>query len=439
MERASREKMVEEAKKQMRLAGPLIAANMLLTFLQVISTVVVGHIGEEVLAGVAFGDLLRRRHGILNAGKHSVSPNISESWVWDVGWRPYAAKPLSKDYHLLGVQLQKAMLVLSVSCIPVAIMWCFADDILCQIRFLCRLRTLSPFDAERGSHCSVPCSGELGLVHKTGLGYKGAALASSISYWVNVLLLAFYIKLSPACKQTWSGFSKDAFHGLVVFLKLAVPSATMICFEYWAFEAAVILSGLLPNPKLVTSSMSIGLNTCSLIYTITFGLEAAISTRVSNELGAGNPGAARLAISVMAVIFTMEGLAVGLTLIFLRNIWGQAYSKDREVVAHVASIIPLISAVHLLDAFQCLFSGIVRGCGWQKICAIIDLDSFYIAGIPIAIAHLSSFISEERNHLHWWFRWLLLAMLTFRSDFNREKARVHGIAELQEGCSIAEE
>ncbi|KAG0498351.1 hypothetical protein HPP92_003042 [Vanilla planifolia] len=282
------------------------------------------------------------------------------------------------------------------------------------------------------------------LVHKTGLGYKGAALASSISYWVNVLLLAFYIKLSPACKQTWSGFSKDAFHGLVVFLKLAVPSATMICFEYWAFEAAVILSGLLPNPKLVTSSMSIGLNTCSLIYTITFGLEAAISTRVSNELGAGNPGAARLAISVMAVIFTMEGLAVGLTLIFLRNIWGQAYSKDKEVVAHVASIIPLISAVHLLDAFQCLFSGIVRGCGWQKICAIIDLGSFYIAGIPIAV------LLTFKLHLGGKGLWTgiicalvvqvaLLAMLTFRSDFNREaeKAmeRVHGIAELQEGMT----
>ncbi|KAG0498352.1 hypothetical protein HPP92_003043 [Vanilla planifolia] len=123
MGRASREKMVEEAKKQMRLAVPLIAANMLLTFLQVISTVVVGHIGEEVLAGVAL------------AISFAAVTGFSMLLGMGCGLETICGQAFgAKNYHLLGVQLQKAMLVLSVSCIPVAIMWCFADDILVFLR-----------------------------------------------------------------------------------------------------------------------------------------------------------------------------------------------------------------------------------------------------------------------------------------------------------------
>uniref|UniRef100_A0A0E0B9A7 Protein DETOXIFICATION n=1 Tax=Oryza glumipatula TaxID=40148 RepID=A0A0E0B9A7_9ORYZ len=55
--------------------------------------------------------------------------------------------------------------------------------------------------------------------------------------------------------------------------------------EWWSFELLVLLCGLLPNPKLETSS----LNTGSLMFMVPFGLCTAISTRVSNELGAGKP------------------------------------------------------------------------------------------------------------------------------------------------------
>ncbi|KAI4987014.1 hypothetical protein ZWY2020_019814 [Hordeum vulgare] len=80
-----------------------------------------------------------------------------------------------------------------------------------------------------------------------------------------------------------------AFKELRQFAELTVPSAMMVCLEWWSFELLVLLSGLLPNPKLETCVLSICLNTGALMFTAPFGLCAAISTCVSNELGAGRP------------------------------------------------------------------------------------------------------------------------------------------------------
>ncbi|KAK2991339.1 hypothetical protein RJ640_007559 [Escallonia rubra] len=41
------------------------------------------------------------------------------------------------------------------------------------------------------------------------VGSKGAALANTISNWVNVLLLAIYVKFSPACMETWIDVGGD--------------------------------------------------------------------------------------------------------------------------------------------------------------------------------------------------------------------------------------
>jgi len=70
------------------------------------------------------------------------------------------------------------------------------------------------------------------LVFKIGLGVKGAALANSISYWLNFLFLAIYIKFSPTCAKTWTGLSKEALKDMLAFIGLAIPSAIMVWSVY---------------------------------------------------------------------------------------------------------------------------------------------------------------------------------------------------------------
>ncbi|KAL2892158.1 Protein DETOXIFICATION 17, partial [Bienertia sinuspersici] len=113
------------------------------------------------------------------------------------------------------------------------------------------------------------------LVFKFGLGHPGAALATGVSYWVNAILLALYVKFSSLCSKTWTGFFIEAFHDLFTVIKLSIPSACMTfnegnivlmllffpffsySLEMWSFEMMVLLGGLLPNPTLETSVLSI--------------------------------------------------------------------------------------------------------------------------------------------------------------------------------------
>ncbi|KFK24132.1 hypothetical protein AALP_AAs50547U000100 [Arabis alpina] len=223
------------------------------------------------------------------------------------------------------------------------------------------------------------------MLKQSGLGHKGAALAISVSYWLNVILLSCYVKFSASCAQTWTGFSMEALSHIPAFMKLGFPSAVMYCLELWAFQLLVLLSGLLPNPVLETSTLSICLNTSLLVYMIPVGLGGTASTRISNELGAGNPKGAKLAVRVVIAIVAVEGIMIGSVLLAIRNKLGYAFSSDPQVIKYVASMIPIVAAGNFLDGFQCVLSGVARGCGWQKIGACVNLGSYYLVGVPLGL------------------------------------------------------
>ncbi|KAK3004058.1 hypothetical protein RJ639_019310 [Escallonia herrerae] len=253
--------------------------------------------------------------------------------------------------------MQRAMVTLLALSIPLAFIWFYTTNILiflgqdrdisieagifirwmipslfayallqCLNRFLQTQNIVIPMMVSSGITALLHIVVCWMVVFRFGVGSIGAALANTISNWVNVLLLAIYIKFSPACMETWTGFSKEALHDVLSFLKLAIPSAIMICLEYWSFEMVVLFSGLLPNPKLETSVLSISLNTCWMVYMISVGLGGAI--RVSNELDAGRPEGARLAVCVVVVIAILEGTIVGTTTILVRHVWGKLYSNE---------------------------------------------------------------------------------------------------------------
>ncbi|XVF09522.1 hypothetical protein REPUB_Repub07fG0100700 [Reevesia pubescens] len=404
-DRIFRNRIVDEVKKQTWLAGPLIAVSVLQYCIQMISVMFVGHLGELALSGASMATSFATVTGFsLLLGMATALDTLCG--------QSYGAK----QYSLMGIHMQRAMFILLLVSIPLAIIWLNTRSILvllgqdhdiskvageyacfmvpslfaygllqCLVKFLQTQNIVFPM---------MICSGITTLLHilvcwlmvfKSGLGFRGAALANAISNWINVFLLVFYVKLSPSCAKTWAGFSKEAFHNVFTFLRLAIPSAIMVCLEMWSFEMMVLLSGLLSNPTLQTSVLSICLNTSSTVWMIPFGLSSAVSTRISNELGAGNPNAARLAVCVVLVIAIFQGLLVGSILILIRNIWGYAYSNEVEVIKYVAAMMPLLATSNFLDSLQCVLSGTARGCGWQKIGAYVNLGSYYLVGIPCAI------------------------------------------------------
>jgi MATE family multidrug resistance protein len=81
------------------------------------------------------------------------------------------------------------------------------------------------------------------------------------------------------------------------------------------------------------------------------------STRVSNELGAGRPQAARLAARVVRFLPVCLGVSEGLVVVLVRSIWGHAYSNDKEVTKYTTRMMPLVAASIMLDCQQSALSG----------------------------------------------------------------------------------
>lgn len=165
----------------------------------------------------------------------------------------------AKQYHMLGIHMQRAMFVLLLVSIPLACIWANAGYILevlgqdpeisaeaglyalfmipsifgyallqCHIRFLQGQNNVVPMMLSTGITTLLHILVCWILVFKSGLGSRGAALANAISYWINVVLLAIYVRVSPSCKKSWTGFSKEALHDVPRFLRLAIPSAVMV-------------------------------------------------------------------------------------------------------------------------------------------------------------------------------------------------------------------
>nr|CAB3467986.1 unnamed protein product [Digitaria exilis] len=391
----------EEVRKQLWLAGPMIGGALLQNVIQMISVMYVGHLGELPLAGASMANSFATVTGLsLLLGTASALDTLCG--------QAFGAR----QYYLLGIYKQRAMFLLTLVSVPLAVIWFYTGEILlffgqdpdiaaeagtfarwmipalfayallqCHVRFLQTQNIVLPVMASAGAAAACHLVVCWVLVYGLGMGSKGAALSNAISYWVNVAILAVYVRVSSSCKETWIGFSMEAFHDALSFFRLGIPSALMVCLEMWSFELIVLLSGLLPNPKLETSVL---LNTAAFVWMIPFGLGSAISTRVSNELGAGRPQAARLAVRVVVFLAVSEGLVIGLILVCFRYIWGHAYSNVEEVVTYVAKMMMVIAVSNFFDGIQCVLSGVARGCGWQKIGACINLGAYYIVGIPSA-------------------------------------------------------
>lgn len=242
-----------EAKRLLRLAGPLVASCILQNVVQMISVMFVGHLGELPLAGASLAT------SVANVTGFSLLFGMASALDTLCG-QAFGAR----QYGLLGVYMQRAMLVLGLACVPIAIVWANTGGILllmgqdediaaeagayarwlipslvpyvplvCHVRFLQTQSIVVPVMLISGatalSHVFVCWA----LIYRAGMGSQGAALSGAVTYGVNLVMILLYVRFSSTCKRTWIGFSMEAFKELNRFTKLAVPSAMMVwCVRY---------------------------------------------------------------------------------------------------------------------------------------------------------------------------------------------------------------
>ncbi|PON64229.1 Multi antimicrobial extrusion protein [Parasponia andersonii] len=118
---------------------------------------------------------------------------------------------------------------------------------------------------------------------------------------------------------------------------------------------------------------------------VSVGVNAAISVRVSNELGAAHPRTAKFSVVVAVVTSFITGLLLGLVLIIARNQYPSIFSIDDEVRALVKQLTPLLAISIVVNNIQPTLSGVAIGAGWQAAVAYVNIACYYLFGIPLGL------------------------------------------------------
>ncbi|XP_054809346.1 protein DETOXIFICATION 12-like isoform X2 [Prosopis cineraria] len=436
----------QELKIIVYIAGPMIPVLSAQFILQVVSLMMVGHLGELYLSSATLALSLSSVTGF------SFLMGLAGG-LETVGGQAYGAQ----QYQKLGTLTYTAIFSLILVSLPLSLIWIYMEKILVFIgqdplisheagkftiwlipslfgfaflqplvRYYQMQSLILPMLVSSCASLVLHVPLCWVLVFKSGLHNVGAALALGISVWENVIILWLYMRFSSTCAKTRAPISMELFKAMREFFRFAIPSAIMICLEWWSFEVMILLSGLLPNPQLETSVLSICLNTISTLYCIPYGIGAAASTRISNELGAGNPDAARVSTVVTVSIAVLETIFASTTLFACRHVYGYTFSNEKEVVDYVTFMVPLLCLSVIFDSIQGVLSGIARGCGWQHIGAYINLGAFYLCGIPMAAA--LSFWAKLRGKGLWiglqfgsFVQTILLSIITCRINWEQQE------------------
>ncbi|KAK1422601.1 hypothetical protein QVD17_17886 [Tagetes erecta] len=362
----------------------------------------------------------------------------------------------AQKYDMLGVYLQRSTIVLTVTAIPVTIIYVLSKQILLLLgqtpkmasaaalfvyglipqifayainfpiqKFLQAQSIVAPSAYISAATLVVHLILSWIMVYKLRLGLIGASLTLSLSWWIIVVGQFVYILTSHRCRATWTGLNSRAFGGLWDFVKLSSGSAVMLCLETWYFQILVLIAGLLENPELALDALSVCMGVNGLLFMVSVGFNAAASVRVGNELGAGNPKAAAFSVLTVTVVSFIIALIEAMIVLSFRHVISYAFTGGETVANAVSDLCPLLAITIILNGIQPVLSGVAVGCGWQAYVAYVNVGCYYIVGIPLGF--LLGFHFQLGVKGIWSgmiggtaMQTLILVWSTFRTDWNQE-------------------
>ncbi|PON70181.1 Multi antimicrobial extrusion protein [Parasponia andersonii] len=222
------------------------------------------------------------------------------------------------------------------------------------------------------------------LILRLGWGLTGAAITLNTSWWLIIIGQLLYIFITKS-DGAWNGFSWLAFADLFGFVKLSLASAVMLCLEFWYLMVLVVITGRLPNPLIPVDAISICMNINGWDAMIAIGFNAAISVRVSNELGAGNARAAKFSVLVVSVTSMAIGFVVMCVVFATEDYFPYLFTTSEAVAKETTKLAFLLAITMLLNSLQPVLSGVAVGAGWQSLVAYVNIGCYYVVGLPAGI------------------------------------------------------
>ena len=192
------------------------------------------------------------------------------------------------------------------------------------------------------------------------LGAQGCGYATSIVIWAQLLMIFFYIRWHAHFKEfeLFRRWDWPQWRSITKLLRIGLPIGTTIFVEGSLFIGAALLIARLG--ALPASAHLIAINYSALMFMVPLGVASAVTTRVGNALGRGEPEAARYAglIGLLIVLFTQTLSAA--TMLLIPGIIVKIYTNDLAITSIAVSLLFYSAIFQYADGIQICAAGALR-------------------------------------------------------------------------------
>ena len=215
------------------------------------------------------------------------------------------------------------------------------------------------------------------------MGAYGAGLATLISRILNPILLGAYFLWSSSYREYIALFSRkvEYIRSSVRLLKLGFPIAGQMVLEALAFIVTGIMMGWFGTEAISANQVGNTYGNCTFMLILSLG--SATTICVSHAFGRRSieeiADVVRSALS-MAVIW---GLCVIALFVSLRHLMPLLFTENSEVIALASQMLILYATYQLSDAIQCILVGILRGLQQVTSIAKISFIAYIVLNIPV--------------------------------------------------------
>lgn len=394
-----------ELKKQRGIAIPLVAMNLIWFVKLAITTAFLGRLGDLQLAGGALA------YTFANVTGFSVFSGLSSAMEPICG-QAYGAK----NFKLMHKSLVMTISLLLITTIPVSILWLNVDKILIYFgqqkdiamiakkyllfllpdlaitSFLCPLKAYLNSQSLTvpvmlSTALAVALHVPINIFLMKAKGLEGVSMAAWISDLIIVVWLTVYVLMDEIKKEgNWKegGWWEQGIQDWIKLLKLSGPCCLTICLEWWCYESLILLTGWLPNANQSIGVLAIVLNFDYLVYSVMLSLATSASIRVSNELGANQPGHAYQSACVSLALSVITGCIGGLVMVAARGAWGHLFSHNKGIIRGVKKMMLLMALAEAVNFPLGVSGGIVLGTARPWLGMYANLCGFYLFALPLS-------------------------------------------------------
>eukprot|EP00796_Vickermania_ingenoplastis_P005370 gene5370-3865_t len=313
--------------------------------------------------------------------------------------------------YMYGIYAQRMAIILFITAIPLGVVLCFADSILtaagesidvtyytgvwCRVamfgvplammfqlvqRYYSCQHVTKPLSVTMV--CAAVVNPFLQMFFVYLFGFVGSALAWLVlMFGINGGLVS-YLRFTGLYKLTWGGWCKKGRKNLYPLVKIAIPSMGVMLSEWVALEINFLAAGFATPNEL--AAYAITFQVFGIIWGFASGVIILTCVFVGNAVGEGKPLLARkIGFMAMGIVLAIS-IADAVILLLLNPYFPYLFTTDPQVAEIYQRLMYIVLPYHLFDTFQSVVMGILRGCGLQKIGAIIITTAFCGVGVPLS-------------------------------------------------------